>query len=369
MNRLVILGNGFDLAHGLKTTYADFMFDLVKQEIKESFSNSALDDDTDIRTYIKETVKITRSHDIWLDPSAHKKVDEINDFGELEQFMQSNYITVSSTRSRSIFNHTYSTVRKYSWADVEAIYYDLLLDIVNKNTSRRLNESAKFLVVSLNQELDFFKNRLVDYLRRIQAGPIAKTKKELKFWAQVTDRSDGLQPTNIHILNFNYTNTLARHGKPQETARTRIDRLRIEINNIHGQLDDEDSIIFGYGDEFDSYYKKMEDLDYNELLTHAKSFGYFKNNKYQRLLSFKDSGDFEVWIVGHSCGLSDRVMLKKIFEHPSCKQIKIYHYLRGEPNDHLEKTHQVSWHFSNKELMRERIKHFDPQDCITNLVC
>lgn len=25
MNRLVIIGNGFDLAHGLKTSYADFL--------------------------------------------------------------------------------------------------------------------------------------------------------------------------------------------------------------------------------------------------------------------------------------------------------------------------------------------------------
>ena len=32
MNRLVIIGNGFDLAHGLPTSYKDFIDDLVKPD-------------------------------------------------------------------------------------------------------------------------------------------------------------------------------------------------------------------------------------------------------------------------------------------------------------------------------------------------
>ena len=33
LNRLIILGNGFDLAHGLPTTYSDFMFDYMQKEL------------------------------------------------------------------------------------------------------------------------------------------------------------------------------------------------------------------------------------------------------------------------------------------------------------------------------------------------
>lgn len=32
MNRLVLIGNGFDLAHNLKTRYSDFMLGLFKYE-------------------------------------------------------------------------------------------------------------------------------------------------------------------------------------------------------------------------------------------------------------------------------------------------------------------------------------------------
>ena len=33
MNRLVLIGNGFDLAHNLKTRYSDFMLGLFKHEL------------------------------------------------------------------------------------------------------------------------------------------------------------------------------------------------------------------------------------------------------------------------------------------------------------------------------------------------
>ena len=34
MNRIVLIGNGFDLAHGLKTSYRDFIYDYWEQTVK-----------------------------------------------------------------------------------------------------------------------------------------------------------------------------------------------------------------------------------------------------------------------------------------------------------------------------------------------
>lgn len=43
MNRLIIIGNGFDLAHGLKTSYHDFILDFLKENctkaMKEGVKN------------------------------------------------------------------------------------------------------------------------------------------------------------------------------------------------------------------------------------------------------------------------------------------------------------------------------------------
>jgi hypothetical protein len=34
MNKLILIGNGFDLAHGLKTSYSDFMLWLINKNYK-----------------------------------------------------------------------------------------------------------------------------------------------------------------------------------------------------------------------------------------------------------------------------------------------------------------------------------------------
>ncbi|MDR1763164.1 MAG: bacteriophage abortive infection AbiH family protein, partial [Dysgonamonadaceae bacterium] len=37
MNRIILIGNGFDLAHGLKTSYKDFINDFWINEIRKSY--------------------------------------------------------------------------------------------------------------------------------------------------------------------------------------------------------------------------------------------------------------------------------------------------------------------------------------------
>lgn len=47
MNRLILVGNGFDLAHGLKTSYKNFIDDFWKEKInviKNSDINSRYED-------------------------------------------------------------------------------------------------------------------------------------------------------------------------------------------------------------------------------------------------------------------------------------------------------------------------------------
>jgi len=143
-----------------------------------------------------------------------------------------------------------------------------------------------------------------------------------------------------------------------------ISSLIFTLVNIHGGLSDQSNpIIFGYGDEIDSHYEKIENLNNNELLKNIKSFGYFRTNNYQRVNSFieGEGKGFTVKILGHSCGLSDRILLNTIFDHPNCKAIKIYYYQKSETeNDYFEKTQEISRHFkaSGKGDMRTKIVPF-----------
>jgi hypothetical protein len=112
----------------------------------------------------------------------------------------------------------------------------------------------------------------------------------------------------------------------------------------------------------DPVYQRIENLNSNELLRNIKSFGYLKNGDYQKFRLFTDSDKFNVYILGHSCGLSDRILLNSIFEHKNCESIKIYYHKRSDTdNDYTEKTMEISRHFGpqNKDLMRRRIVPFD----------
>ena len=133
---------------------------------------------------------------------------------------------------------------------------------------------------------------------------------------------------------------------------------------IHGDVNDIfNPIIFGYGDDTGGEYKELENMNEIELLKKIKSFQYPKTHNYHKLLNFIESEEFDVFVVGHSCGLSDRTLLKTIFEHKNCLAIQIFHYkqsLKDADQEHFEKRIEISRHFSDKVLMRERILPFDP---------
>ena len=149
----------------------------------------------------------------------------------------------------------------------------------------------------------------------------------------------------------NYTNTLDNY---QEAC---LLKKPTSVNYIHGKLNEKNNpIIFGFGDEFDKNYLEFEGLKNKELLKHIKSFGYSQTSNYHDLIRFIDAKNFQVYVFGHSLGLSDRTMLKEIFEHENCLSIKIfYHQKEDGKNDYTDKIYDISNHFRDKGIMRKRI--------------
>jgi len=64
---------------------------------------------------------------------------------------------------------------------------------------------------------------------------------------------------------------------------------------------------------------------------------------------------FQVYIIGHSCGLSDRTMFREIFGHENCRSIKIFYYQRPDGStDFTQKTFDMARHFTDKGEMRKK---------------
>lgn len=379
MNRLVIVGNGFDLAHGLPTRYKDFIDDYWKN-IKDSNHDELVSFNLDsysefcghenLNALIDTIVNINnifRKEGI----EVYKLKDHLRPLTDNRiQILQYKNLLFKLINQRAIEN----------WVDVENEYYRELKRIVK--SSILSDEEKKQKVIVLNQEFEEVKNLLEKYLKEKinfdENGikPISDLFKldrrthdyYLEFPSQDHETLEKFQneydmdlekgkSITTYFLNFNYTKTIDTYLNYAEGYRQ--DRFFGIVKNIqiHGRLNDSSNEInFGFGDEMDDDYKIIENLDDNEYLRNFKSFQYSQNSNYKYLLNFIDSEKFQVYIMGHSCGLSDRTLLNTIFEHNNCRSIKVFYYQREDGTDnYTEIIQNISRHFNKKKLMREKI--------------
>ena len=106
----------------------------------------------------------------------------------------------------------------------------------------------------------------------------------------------------------------------------------------------------------DEKYQQLQALNENECLKNIKSIKYLESNNYRRVLRFLEAAPFQVLIMGHSCGNSDRTLLNTIFEHRNCISIKpYYHKRKNGTNNYLDIVQNISRNFTNMKLMRDRV--------------
>lgn len=359
----MIIGNGFDLAHKLPTKYSDF--------INYYWSKIADSDHEDQFYKIHPGYNLTNC----------RNLRETRDYLERSR-PGSTLLEIKS----SFFNKLNEHYDDVNWVDIEIEYYKTLKDILQRN--RGNNSRYGFEIESTNQvrklniEVAQIRDEFANYLRSNVTPKIGNqrfyvdafqdlfsndesTKSEVekflkefssKFQTEfLRNRYEELMTEtslvklyfNTCILNFNYTPTFKQYLNSGTMH---------SIINIHGEMNDmHNPINLGFGDETDHFYKEIEDLNDNEYLKFMKSFQYSKNNRYKRLFDFVESDYFQVQILGHSCGLSDRTLLKAIFEHENCKSIKIFYHGNSRENNHTELVTNISRHFSDKISMRSKV--------------
>lgn len=360
INRVIIIGNGFDLAHDLKTSYHDFLLNYFKECIINALNNLYQNTNHPFNKYFCHEdelieIKINYNNSKEYYASLLSKVENISEFKE---FIKQQRIEISYYFE--ILKKGVEKLLEYNWVDFEIEYFKELTRIKTKgvNVDRYIKE--------LNTHFDKFKSKLETYLTQQQSLLTTSFDRKLLcdcFCENILDIDVDLEniasqsPQRLLFLNFNYTNTLEPYVEECQK------RIHSEINYIHGSVNDESNPpIFGFGDEFDKRYKEFEDEGNNELFKHIKSFGYLKTNNYSDLTRFLEAEPFQVQIYGHSCGLSDRTMFKEIFENKNCLSVKLFYHLKEDgSDDYTDKTYELYRHFSDKNSMRKKI--VDKQKC------
>ena len=350
MNRLIIIGNGFDLAHGLKTSYKDFIIDYLYNAmevfIKErKFSDSLLEIKLEFQ-FIDHVI-----------PNFNDRNEVLNNFYNIWNNEDDFQVLIKS----SVLKNSLEKINSINWVDLEAEYFNALLEA---NSISDVSKK-KLAIKNVNNQLDFLKKLLIDYLKTQQLQfsnmsdrqPIIDSfcDKIYKHELVTFNLEESIIPEKLYFLNFNYTNTFEDYYRYCKNI------ISSDFNYIHGGLGGAfGNPIFGFGDELDKRYLEFEDEKNNELFKHIKSFEYLKTKNYYLLTRFIEAENFQVHIYGHSCGISDRTMLNQIFEHENCKSIKIYYHKKEDgSNDYTDKIYEISRHFKDKGMMRKKIVPFD----------
>jgi len=333
-NNLILIGNGFDLAHGLKTSYRNFLDWYMCNAFKEFCEHGNWND-----AFIEIKNKYAGQSSKFI--STPKSIEEV-----LNHINCNNIQTINF--KSNLFKKLIDLYTNNNWVDIERYYFRLLKSIF-KNNSLSENEKHK-IIHNLNNDFDHLIKNLITYIHLVNQTLNNIEKLDIDNREYNIHNAFSKVKKEVIFLNFNYTETLVAKQYAKEN----------EVIHIHGRAEKSDinPIIFGYGDESDPAYQELEDSGENIYLEHIKSFGYFKTDNYNKLLRFIDSEPYSVYVIGHSCGLSDRILLKQIFEHNNCLKIDIFYHKRLDGNDNFKEiTQEISRHFSpeNKNEMRKKI--------------
>lgn len=397
MNRLVLIGNGLDLAHGLKTSYADFIHWYWQQRI-ENLANEGAQTSDDGLCSFEMKVRAVWGHLLSFTHKETKAEDAI-------RYMEDQ--GWCSIHKHPLLDRITTSIETKGWVDIEQDYYDILKEYAFRDPNVNPKEPP---IKALNQQLRYLQQLLVEYLGSASAKNIDKIssienaiyapintadvsvdgqkfmKEHAEYWsdkgfAALPQRKElfGIVPygylddveeykknpqayliphkeypllcrlpNSVMLLNFNYTHVASRYIRPAIAT----------INQIHGDLFYPESIIFGYGDELDDKFKELKAHKNNACLSHVKSIKYLEAPNYRQMLSFIESEPFQVLIMGHSCGNSDRTLLNTIFEHPNCVSIKPYYYFtdkKKNTDNYIELVQHISRNFNDMKLMRDRV--------------
>lgn len=304
---ILILGNGFDLAHDLPTRYSDFL--RFCQDIDDIFFSN---DEYDIINGYR-TSRIIKNY-----------------FNSYDEFKDNIYIKeinncISSNIWYNYFQHIYKhkMIRGENWIDFESEISDVIqfLDKNCKTLSYSFSdinfekdnmppgfESKSIKLRELVKEY-FMTNKPIRKLRKLLYDDLSRLSYALRIYLlnfvenlEIKTFSPDLKNLQIdYVLNFNYTNTFQS-----------IYKSKAEIFHIHGNCqNDENNLVLGI-DEYWSESERNHHTDYTIFKKFAQRIQKRTGKQhYDFLLSLKsDNIKSKVYVFGHSLAETDKDILE-----------------------------------------------------------
>lgn len=294
MNILVI-GNGFDLAHGLKTSYKDFLNYCRTLSMDDNFRQK----NVWLNSFLSRQEKIG---DKWID--LEKEISKI--IGHLFR----KHTIPSEIKLGCAYKLTYS------------YKHELILTDLKKNTHSSINE---------NELIQFLYNQLREFTKAFETYLIKevceKVNTPLDCNLYFEPIKEQLLYQDCYMLSFNYTDICERfYGQNLGYHQATIKPIY-----VHGKINDSKECNLVLGTR--SFNRDKEDkylpIDLNIFQKHNQRHRYGTIEAYQDLLNnLKLPSETRpvFYVIGHSLDKTDHNILKHVFLANKNAVINIYYH-------------------------------------------
>lgn len=325
MKKLLILGNGFDLAHGLPTKYEHFLiFSKEVMKIKDdditykiiTFNNSKIlksyfEKVDDLDSSIVNKFKKLLSNNIWY--------NYLQDVYNSEKMKGENWIDFESEISVII------EFLDRNCNDLSKDTYDVLSNIHNNIESGILEKIKKlertFFVIYRSKKKEYklinvknFRKDLNENLKNFtEALEIYLSEFVLKQQIDVYSPDiKAIEPD--YIINFNYTNTYSKiyhssipefhiHGACRNDVFVGKNNMVLGIDEYWSKQERDDHTNFTIFKKFAQRIQKRTGIEHKKIYDEMKSYNSLPTDETNK-----------VYIFGHSLAVTDKDILKMFFK-------------------------------------------------------
>lgn len=345
--KILVIGNGFDLEHGLPTKYKDFLDFMIgikllcsklgiidkksfieeleritkhdiDENIKESLTQKKFIDSDLMKEWKEEELSKQliegANNNIWikyfLENMNYEKEGWIDFESEISSVIQcieymrnsSEYYQKYSQQPRNIDNYKEKIVRQIiSYSKLNIRSFEL--------SGNKLQEVADILNKHLNELILCLEIYLDEFVNRMGINLISYDIKDIKF-----DK----------VLSFNYTNTYERICTPSNRE--------IEYHYIHGKADasrnsSENNIVLGI-EEYLDIQGKNERLEFVYFKKYFQRIYKQTGSQYKKWLRFMNepaTAQNDIYIFGHSLDITDMDIFKELFDCKNTAITILYH--------------------------------------------
>lgn len=367
--KLIIIGNGFDISHGLNTKYDHFIFNYFTKCLLSSIKNRKRDNPR-YYTYTHQDdlinlsySKINRGSENRLDVDQDYIIDfveQFSNFKELYNEMVKQQMFSFTPNNISLLNKILNPF--LNWVDIENTYFDYLVEL----WEQRKTSNPQHDVIKLNNQFRFLKSELINYLKCLDSRLRFVSEKELTFKDDFTeliygDTTSSMENEEMLILNFNYLDTFRKNYRLSNKSK------HIFIHgSVHSHLSD---IVFGYGNDDHNVLNEMINENSDDYFQFRKINHYTSKEK-KMLDSFIKNSKYNIQILGHSLGLTDKTLLKEVFLNDNFKELSLFQYgenldfRKNKYNNQVQKITKICGQRSNEVLGKinsyEDRYHFPP---------